>query len=76
MARLQTCCNLTPINKNEFAENILGASIDSNNIFTPILNASWASIPTSNFFLTLSLLSIYINIDLQKTTRLALELFV
>lgn len=74
MARLYTCYNSALINKERLAENTLRASIKGNSTSTPTSAAFCTPIyaPTS----VPNLPDIYINIDLQRTTRLALKLFI
>lgn len=63
MVRLKICCNATFIGKDKLTR---GAFIDSSSILTPI----------PAVFLALSLPDIYTNVDLQRTIKLALKLFI
>lgn len=68
MVGLQTYRNPTSTSKDELAKKTL---TEGSNTFTPILAAS--KVPTPAPASTLGLPVIYINVDLQKTTRLALK---
>ena len=74
MAKPCTRYSFAPVSKNELAGNTLETPIKGNNISTPILATSWASILIFTF--TLGPLGMYTDMDLQKTTKLALELFI
>lgn len=73
MARLKICHNLTLISKDKLVRKVF---TESNNIFNPISATSKAFIPIFASIFALSFSGIYTNIDLQKTTRLTLKLFV
>lgn len=67
-------CNLpSSANKDELAE---GAFTKDSNTSSLIPAISKTPIPALASAVTPSLLSMYINVDLQKTTRLVLELFI
>lgn len=70
MGGLRIHCNSTLVSKNEHTKRVF---TKNSNILTPILAASQASIFISTPILVLSLPSIYIDVDLQKATKLALE---
>lgn len=65
----QTCYNLVPTSKNQVAKR---ASIEGNGIFitTPAATLTFVSVFAP------SLPGIYTNINLQKTTKLTLKLFI
>lgn len=67
MHKLRTCCNSIPANKNKHTGR---ASIKSRGILTLTPSTS------SNFISALDLLGIYMNMDLQRATKLVLKLLV
>lgn len=72
MARPQVYCNLALISKKDLVRDILKALIDSNNTSILIFAVFYTVIPT----FTLSYLSIYIDVNLYKVTKLAIKLFI
>lgn len=67
IAKLQTCYNFISTNKNKYTGRAL---IKSRGILTSIPSTS------SKFISTLGPLGIYMNVDLQKATKLALKLLI
>ena len=76
MAGPRTCQNSSPTGKYKLAENVPRASTKNNNTSTSIPAIFQTPTPTSALAPILILLSLYINFDLQKATKLALKLFV
>lgn len=74
----RTCHNLSLTSKDKFAEYIPGATNEDNNIPISISAIFWAPIPafTLAFASALIPLGRYIDEDLKRATKLALELFV
>lgn len=64
--------------KNKLAKSVFKASTKNNNISIPSLIISWVQISAlaQNLAIASNLLSIYIDVNLQKTNKFALELFV
>lgn len=80
MASLYICRNILLSGKNKFAKNFSKDPIKNNSISTFFLAVSQAQtlVLAQNLASALdsSLLGIYTSVDLQKTTKLALKLFV
>lgn len=79
MVRPRICCNSAFINKNELDENALETLIkDTSATPIPKIILSYISIlvPALIFAFVLGPPAMFNNKDLQKTTRLALKLFV
>lgn len=81
MAKTRTCHNPAPTGKNKLAKNTVRAPTKNNSTFTSILAVFRALTPVlaqdpvlAKVFISGSL-DIYTDENLQKTTRLALELF-
>lgn len=86
MAGLRICRNFPLISKDKLTEDALGALSKGSGIPNPIFAIfctftltpapTQAVTPTQTFVLALSLPGMYIDVDLQKPTRLALEFFI
>lgn len=72
MTRLYICYKSPPINKDKLSKDILKAPTKGSNNFTLIPNT--ACTPILAF--VLGLLSIYIDVDLQRVIKLVLEFFI
>lgn len=70
MANLYTCCNFASISKDKFIEDAPRILTKGSNTLTltPAIFHAFASTP--------SLLGMYTDVNLQKTNKLALELFI
>ena len=75
MANLRTCRNSAPVGKNKLAGSV---STEGSNTSTPSPAISRAQIPTpaQARASTHGLPGMYTDVDLQKTTSFALELFI
>lgn len=72
MAGLCICYKFFPINKDKFSKGTLKALTKGSNNFTLISNIAYTLI----LAFVLGLLSIYIDVDLQKVIKLVLEFFI
>lgn len=70
MAILRICRNFVLVGKNKIVQGVF----IKNNTYTPTPTISQTHTPTFASFLSLAVL--YTNINLQKTTTLALKLFI